>query len=199
MGQVVVKQARKQLLSGLFGFWCNQIMPARLKKKILCWFVFITIPIILFAAVKIARWHNDPHIREAERAARKKLGLQIYGAFDCGVVDFGSHVDHPFKSPLFGDTNREVIRKVTNQYKNRKPFIYVVKYWSDKYGAARYTASKVIIGTRSGEVHEFRQTDTFGYVEESDMNTSYHRKWEKPTIEKKSGAPWFFDAGQKPK
>jgi hypothetical protein len=170
-------------------------MPARLQKKVLRWLVFITIPIVLFAVVKLARWHNDPNIHETERAARRKLGLQIYGALDCGVVEWGNHLSHSFKSPLFGDDNRETIRKAAHQHENRKPFIYIVKFWKHEYWK-EYT---VIMGTRIGEVHEFQQIDARGDYGMDRTIIPEHRKWKKPTVQKKGNDILFFDAGQKPK
>ncbi len=143
---------------------------------------------------RLNAWINNPAIGDDERAARKVLGLQIYGAVDCGRV---GTLDQTVGVVLDADDTQKVVKKATKQHKKHIPFIYHVEI--HEYGNRLddpnlyVTDRRAIVGTRSGAVYEFRWDGIY----KTKGLVFTHRKWQKPTIKKQGNAILFFDASQK--
>ncbi len=171
-------------------------MKAPLKTKFLRWFVSVTIPVALLVSVKFMYWRNDSHINAAEREARKVLGLQFYGAINCGLIQKWE--------PTYVDDSEDIeyqktVNRAVNQYNNRVPFIYFIEEVepiSNLQDFALHTLDyRAIAGTRSGAIYEF-WWDGKDYQNHMKF---LHRKWQKPTIQHKGNAILFFDASQSAK
>lgn len=173
-------------------------MQTAKKYRFLRWFLALTIPavlfLVLFDAVKYARWRDDPTINPAERAARKVLGMQIYGAVNCGEMEFTGQFGGGEPYPVSEEANREIIRWAVSKYNSRQPFCYRIKMMEHGdtvfgNGSEWVVDYKAIIGTQSGEVYEF----WWDGESKRDNMIFLHRKWQTPKVQHRGKEILFFD------